>query len=310
MGIGYYPENTVEFTPSKYAPKSYTWVVNLVGYTGFILSLLFAFFGGMILLIDSIRSVFLFSGIVALISAYILFALSKFLVVNYGVKYFYISENALVFDSPLTRPVAFSKKEIVHIGVEYPNPSLSILPLVSPKILIATYNKLYTFRTSRWQNQEELLRTLDRLSETVQDPFAEYYHKSKTTMYSFFIRMSQDTAGITGLTIIVIYLFLGIWGGMALMIDHNTLDPYVLFLRNPDFLNGFLDEYDQSTARYHPPSNDFWFGTDWIGRDIFARLVYGTSYTLLIALTGSLVSIFIVVIFGLTSQLTDKRHTV
>jgi peptide/nickel transport system permease protein len=34
-------------------------------------------------------------------------------------------------------------------------------------------------------------------------------------------------------------------------------------------------------ANYQPPSAEFWFGTDKLGRDVFSRVIVGTRYTLL-----------------------------
>lgn len=44
--------------------------------------------------------------------------------------------------------------------------------------------------------------------------------------------------------------------------------------------------------RLKPPSSEFWFGTDFIGRDVFARVVYGGRVSLLI---GALVVLFSVI---------------
>ena len=48
--------------------------------------------------------------------------------------------------------------------------------------------------------------------------------------------------------------------------------------------------YDQSlTSRLQPPSTQFWFGSDELGRDIFTRLVYGSRITLLIIFLVSVI---------------------
>ena len=43
------------------------------------------------------------------------------------------------------------------------------------------------------------------------------------------------------------------------------------------------------TARLEPPSMEHWFGTDELGRDIFARIIYGSRITLLIIFLVSIV---------------------
>jgi len=302
MGIGYHREEIAAFPPSKFEPKRYTWLINGIGYLGYVGGVLFIGFALIIIFFPGLRAIYFNNAIAAVISAIILFIFSTWLIRTFGVKYFYISENAFAFATPLGNPTVISKDEIIHIDIKRPNPAMSLIPITSPSILFATYDELYQFRTSRWVNEQELLDTFESLSQQLQDPFAEYYHRSKTTIYSFLIRMSQDTAGMMGLTIITIYLFLAVWGGIAMLIDGiKTGQPYVLFLRNPDFLNGDLPGYNWDIAIFHPPSNDFWFGTDFLGRDIFARLIYGTTFTFLIALSGSLVSMIIVLVLGVSS---------
>lgn len=43
-------------------------------------------------------------------------------------------------------------------------------------------------------------------------------------------------------------------------------------------------------ARLQPPSSEFWFGTDDLGRDIFSRLLHGAKISLTIGLTAVLIS--------------------
>jgi len=52
-----------------------------------------------------------------------------------------------------------------------------------------------------------------------------------------------------------------------------------------------------------PPDATHWFGTDRIGRDVLARVVYGARYSLLIGLASMLVSLLIGLVIGLTAGL-------
>lgn len=49
---------------------------------------------------------------------------------------------------------------------------------------------------------------------------------------------------------------------------------------------------------YHPPSRDFWLGTDALGRDLFSRIVWGTRTSLLVGFGATLAALVIGVIFG------------
>lgn len=65
----------------------------------------------------------------------------------------------------------------------------------------------------------------------------------------------------------------------------------------------FAVDFDSTTAidppnRLQPPSAAHWFGTDEMGRDIFARILYGARYTLSISFAATLVAVVIGGIFG------------
>lgn len=68
--------------------------------------------------------------------------------------------------------------------------------------------------------------------------------------------------------------------------------------------SGFIYDYDNDIIANHPaqrmqhPSAEHWFGTDNLGRDIFARVVYGTRYSLSVGIVAVLVSLFIGITLG------------
>lgn len=75
------------------------------------------------------------------------------------------------------------------------------------------------------------------------------------------------------------------WGGLmlvimvaiAIIVPHFTVDPVAL---NP-------------INRLKAPSSQVWFGTDFLGRDVFARVVYGARVSLVV---GIAVAVFAVVV--------------
>ncbi|MDO4492510.1 MAG: ABC transporter permease [Clostridia bacterium] len=68
--------------------------------------------------------------------------------------------------------------------------------------------------------------------------------------------------------------------------------------------SGFIFDYQKDvvaqhiTQRLKPPSAQHWFGTDQLGRDIFARVLYGARYSLSIGLIAVCVSLIVGVTLG------------
>lgn len=54
-------------------------------------------------------------------------------------------------------------------------------------------------------------------------------------------------------------------------------------------------------SRLAPPSAEFWWGTDRYGRDIFSRVIHGTSLTVFMAGSGTLIGVTLGLLIGLFS---------
>jgi len=54
------------------------------------------------------------------------------------------------------------------------------------------------------------------------------------------------------------------------------------------------------------PSAEHWFGTDQSGRDVFARVVYGARYSLLVGFGASAIALVVGLVIGLISGLSPK----
>ncbi len=68
--------------------------------------------------------------------------------------------------------------------------------------------------------------------------------------------------------------------------------------------SGFIYDYDTQiigqniSQRLQRPSSEFWFGTDQVGRDIFARILYGARYSLSISAGSVLIGLITGIILG------------
>jgi len=65
--------------------------------------------------------------------------------------------------------------------------------------------------------------------------------------------------------------------------------------------------YETSSDTYAPPSRAHFFGTDQVGRDVFARMIYGTRISLAVGLLATGLSLFLGTAIGLFSGYRGGR---
>ena len=58
---------------------------------------------------------------------------------------------------------------------------------------------------------------------------------------------------------------------------------------------------------HHPPSRELLFGTDYAGRDVFSRVLYGTRLSLSIALLATVISVLVGTTYGLVAGYTGGK---
>lgn len=91
------------------------------------------------------------------------------------------------------------------------------------------------------------------------------------------IRFRKNKLAMFGLVLLVLLVFMAIFGPHMTKYDYATNDL-------------------MSTNQ--PPSAKHWFGTDELGRDVFARTWYGARISLFIGLAAALIDLFIGVLWG------------
>ncbi|RAU98631.1 ABC transporter permease [Paenibacillus sp. YN15] len=61
-----------------------------------------------------------------------------------------------------------------------------------------------------------------------------------------------------------------------------------------------------AASRNLPPSFNHWFGTDWLGRDMFTRTIKGLRLSLAVGAFASLISVFVATIMGICAATFGK----
>ena len=97
--------------------------------------------------------------------------------------------------------------------------------------------------------------------------------KQKNTfekIYEVIKTMASKPSGLIGLTILIFHVILAITSPLYVPYDYKAIDP---------------------TLMLTPPSSEFWFGTDSLGRDVFTRTILGGRTALTVTFFGSLIAL-------------------
>lgn len=84
--------------------------------------------------------------------------------------------------------------------------------------------------------------------------------KQKNKFAEVWKRLCKNTGAVIGMVIILIFVLGAVFA--------NLIRPYDLVIRQ------------EAAIRLDPPSAEHWFGTDAYGRDVFARVLYGSRISL------------------------------
>lgn len=98
---------------------------------------------------------------------------------------------------------------------------------------------------------------------------------------NFLIRLFRDKPlGAAGGVVFLVMLLTGIFADVIAPEGYNAINPI---------------------NRLKPPSWEYWFGTDQIGRELFVRIVHGAQLSVIVAFSATSLSIFISLGLGVTS---------
>ena len=106
-------------------------------------------------------------------------------------------------------------------------------------------------------------------------------------------RLVRNRAAVVGGSIILLLVLMAVF---APLIAIKPFETQVLFDQNkvPDWLVSIFP----SMGPYAKFSTEYPLGADYVGRDLFSRIVYGSRVSLTVAFIGPLISLFIGVIYG------------
>jgi oligopeptide transport system permease protein len=120
--------------------------------------------------------------------------------------------------------------------------------------------------------------------------------KSQSLWQDALRRLSRNRAAVVGGSIIVLLILMAIF---APLIAIKPFDLQVLLDQNK--VPAWLVSIFPSMGPYAKFSSDYPLGADYVGRDLFSRIVYGARVSLTVAFIGPLISLIIGVIYGSVS---------
>jgi ABC-type dipeptide/oligopeptide/nickel transport system permease subunit len=94
-------------------------------------------------------------------------------------------------------------------------------------------------------------------------------------------RFARNRLAVIASIVLLVFCLLALFA--PILVDHERV---------------LVQERDQTFA---PPSADAWFGRDELGRDAFARAVWGARISLTVGIVSALLATFIGVLFGMTA---------
>ena len=117
--------------------------------------------------------------------------------------------------------------------------------------------------------------------------------KSERPLQDALRRLLRNRAAVLGGVVIILLILMAVFAPLIaiksfevqVLSDHDKVPEWILSVF-PDM------------APYARISNAYPLGADYVGRDLFSRIIYGARVSLAVAFIGSLISMFIGVIYG------------
>ncbi|WP_252929170.1 ABC transporter permease subunit [Paracoccus sp. 08] len=129
--------------------------------------------------------------------------------------------------------------------------------------------------------------------QSLSDRFVEAEVRGRSPWADARRRFFRNRAAMLGLTILVLVSLFAIFGGYLAQWSNEELDFSVM---------GQVAEMGQPSME-----NGHFFGTDNLGRDLYARVVQGTRISLMVGVVGAAIAVIVGTLYGATAGYVGGR---
>lgn len=254
----------------KIRSKYRYWLFTIIGLSGYVLMVLIYLFAAAIFIFRSLRALYLNWAIISLLTSILVYLISSYVINKKGASTLINETDYLKLHPYFGRIRRIQKAKIFTIRLIKEPSFLSFLGFGDQRrVVITTIQATYDIDLSHFAKEEEISAYFQNLAEAIEDEYYTTFRRIQGDNRAIVRNLFSDRLASIGILIICIYVFFALWGvASMLLFPSNSLYSNALFLKNPEWI-----PMGGENVILHPPSGEYLFGTDFLGRDLFARMV-------------------------------------
>ena len=231
------------------------------------------------------------------ISAFSLYYPTKWLIKTYGRQSLTINDAGLTLKKFLTPRYSVPWTGVIDVSVKESESIFAVFSNNISKITIYTMDRAMSFETITLTNSGELTQRLRDFGESLEERVIDFGYGAQLAVV--WRRLKRTKVGVLGLILVVFWTGVSILAVAVIIVNpvndlNAAIEQKTLFgFWNPNYVN--------INVKDSPPSFDYFFGTDYLGRDIFSRVFFGSFYSILIGVISTFISVLIGAFVGAAS---------
>ncbi len=223
--------------------------------------------------------------------------------------YYFLKTKSLDLDP--FREVDFVAWEgVLDVQVKKSESLLSSVAKNLQKATIYTMDKSIGIESINYRNSGELMEKLKIFGDSLEEKVIDFGYGASIAI--IWRRMKRSKVGVLGFVLVVFFLVVALLAA-AFSIAYPLKDLTIrtqpvlveffklniggkeipIHLRNPN--------YGNVRDRWVPPNEQYYFGTDGDGRDIFSRVFFGSFYSILIGIVAEVIVVVLGGVIGAAS---------